>query len=86
MTAGAMQTNISDSTAVAADLRTLAAQLDRLESSLGAGPDGEIPTTDASLPIAAAQIVLVGLLLWLAVPAIAALALGWRWRRAATEG
>ena len=85
MTAGAMQTNISDSTAVAEDLRALAAQLDTLESSLGAGPDGEIPSADATLPIAAAQVVLVGLLLWLAVPAIASVALGWRWRRGAPE-
>jgi hypothetical protein len=81
LTAGAMQTNISDSAAVAADLRALAAQLDSLEASLGAGPDGEVPATDASLPIAAARFVLVGLLVWLAVPALAALTLGWRWTR-----
>jgi hypothetical protein len=83
MTAGAMQTNIADSTAVAEDLRALAAQLDTLEASLGSGGDGGIPSTNAGLPIAAAQVVLVGLLLWLAVPAIAAISLGLRWRRAA---
>lgn len=80
--ATAMTTNVSDSAAVAADLRELAAQLDKLETSLGAGPDGEAPARDTGLPIAAAQAVLVGLLLWLAVPAIAAISLGWRWTRA----
>lgn len=79
--ATAMTTNVSDSAAVAADLRELAAQLDTLETSLG-GPDGEAPARDTGLPIAAAQAVLIGLLLWLAVPAIAAISLGWRWTRA----
>jgi hypothetical protein len=77
-----MTTNVSDSAAVAADLRELAAQIDTLEMSLGAGPDAEVPSTGTGLPIAAAQAVLVGLLLWLAVPAIAAISLGWRWTRA----
>lgn len=81
MTAGAMQTNISDSAAVAEDLRALAAQLDSLEASLGGGSDGDAAATDTSLPIAAAKFVLVGLLVWLAVPALAALTLGWRWTR-----
>jgi hypothetical protein len=83
--ATAMASNVSDSAAVAADLRALAAQLDTLATSLGAGPDGEIPSADASLPIAAAQVVLVGLLVWLAVPAIASVSLGWRWTRGAPK-
>ena len=80
--ATAMTSNVSDSAAVAADLRVLAAQIDTLETSLGAGQDGEVPSAGAGLPIAAAQAVLIGLLLWLAVPAIAAVSLGWRWTQA----
>ena len=83
--ATAMNTNIADSASVAAELRVLAGQLEELEASLG-GPDGEAPTaTDASLPVNAARIVLVGLLLWLAVPALASIWLGWRWSRAASS-
>ena len=78
----AMGTNIADSAAVAADLRTLADQLERLRGSLGATP----PTPggvggaagSASLPVGAAGVVLVGLLVWLAIPALAAIWLGWR--------
>ena len=80
--AGAMGTNVSDTTAVAADLRVLATQLDALEATLGTGPDGEVPTGDATFAVASARFVLLGLLLWLAVPAVAAVALGWRWRNA----
>lgn len=81
--AAAMDTNITDSAAVAANLRVLAGQLDELQKSLGAGPDGQLPDgSSANLPIDAARFVLVGLLLWLAVPAVAATWLGWRWSRA----
>jgi hypothetical protein len=73
----AMNTNIADSQAVAADLRSLADQLERLRTSL-ATPGGASPAPSAALPIDAARIVLVGLLAWLAVPAIASLWLGWR--------
>jgi hypothetical protein len=80
--AAAMDTNITDSAAVAADLRTLADQLSTLDASLGASPDGTAPSAGSvSLPIDLAKLVLVGLLLWLAVPAIAALWIGWRWYR-----
>ena len=85
--AAAMDTNISDSQAVAADLRVLATQLDELQASLGV-EDHEGPTPTASptsLPVDAARFVLVGLLLWLAVPAIASIWVGWRWTRAAPE-
>ena len=85
-TAAAMDTNITDSAAVAADLRTLANQLDELESSLGAaGASGTQSAASASLPIDIAKLVLIGLLLWFAVPAIAALWIGWRWYRPTRE-
>jgi hypothetical protein len=100
-TAVAMESNIGDSTAVAADLRVLAGQLAVLEASLGAaspapgasvapgssppaGGPGLAPTSSA-LPIAAARFVLMGLLAWLAVPAIASIWIGWRWSRARPE-
>ncbi len=85
--ATAMDTNIADSESVAADLRVLAAQLDELQASMGVD-DHESPTTaasDASLPVDAARFVLMGLLLWLAIPAIASIWIGWRWSRAAPE-
>lgn len=92
--AAAMDTNIADSAAVAADLRALADQLRTLEQSVGgqaspapgasASPGG-VPATPSSLPITAAGFVLMGLLLWLAVPAVASIWLGWRWSRPAPE-
>jgi len=78
--ATSMQTNIADSKAVAVDLRTLADQLGQLETTLApgsAGADGQA-SASASLPIGAAGLVLIGLLAWLAVPAIASLWLGAR--------
>jgi hypothetical protein len=86
--ATAMDTNITDSESVAADLRILAAQIAELEASLGGedSHEGPAPTaSDASLPVDAARFVLMGLLLWLAVPAIAAIWIGSRWSRAAPE-
>lgn len=83
--ATAMDRNIDDSALVAAELRVLSGQLGELEASLG-GSEGEAPgPSDASLPVNAARFVLVGLLLWLAVPAIASISIGWRWMRAAAE-
>ncbi len=86
--AARMRTNVTDSDAVAADLRSLAEQLDRLETSLGgaatspggAGGSGGIgaPGSGTSLPVAAAGLVLLGLLVWFAVPAVVSLWLGWR--------
>jgi hypothetical protein len=75
-TAGALRTNVTDATAVAADLRALAAQLQQLGTSLGAS-DG---TTlgGAAVAVNTARILLVGVLLWLAVPAVVCTWLGWR--------
>ena len=78
--ATAMNTNIADSEAVAADLRVLAAQLDRLEASLDT-PGSTGAVANATLPIDIARIVLMGLLLWLAAPAVASIWIGWRLAR-----
>ena len=78
-----LRTNVDDSAAIADDLRTLADRLDALEGSLatpaGAGLGG--PTMALTTALTSARIVLLGLLLWLAVPAIASTWLGWRLRR-----
>jgi hypothetical protein len=86
--ATSMDTNITDSEAVAADLAVVVEQLDALEASLGGGgtQEGLPPTTPSAtdgLPIDAARFVLAGLLLWLAIPAVASVWIGWRWSRAA---
>lgn len=78
-TAAALRTNVADTAAVAADLRTLATQLDELESSLTASDGGSLGSASAALN--AARIVLVGLLAWLAVPAVLSTWLGWRLSR-----
>ena len=75
------RTNVADTAAVAANLRTLAIQLDALEASLGAPDGGSLGSATAALN--AARIVLVGLLAWLAVPAVLATWLGWRLTRRA---
>ena len=79
----AMNTNIADSQAVAADLRALADQLDRLEESLST--TGTDPGS-ATLPVDAARIVLLGLLAWLAIPALASTWLGARFLRTRRPG
>jgi hypothetical protein len=84
--AAAMDANITDSASVATDLQALSDQLAELNVSLGASPDGTNPTpASSSLPVDLAKIVLIGLLLWFAVPAIAAVWIGRRWYRPARE-
>jgi hypothetical protein len=78
-TAAALRTNVADTSAVAADLRTLAAQLNELESSVATPDGGSLGSATAALN--AARIVLVGLLAWLAVPAVLSTWLGWRLSR-----
>jgi hypothetical protein len=81
-TASSMQANVRDSTTVANDLRSLSVELDQLQSTLGAGPtDAGSALPGPSVAIEAARLVLIGLLAWMAVPAIASLWLGWRLRR-----
>jgi hypothetical protein len=80
-TAVSLRSNVADSDSVAADLRTLATQLDRLEQSLGDTAAGSSGAAAMGLPILAAEIVVLGLLLWMAVPAAIACWLGWRLTR-----
>lgn len=78
-TADAMATNITDSQAVAGQLELLATQLEELEASLATtGP----PSASSDLPLTAATIVLLGLLAWFAIFALASIWLGGRLIRA----
>ena len=77
-TADALATNVADSQAVAGDLRSLADRLGRLKDELQTG--GGV-TTSSGPPILAAELLVLALLAWLAVPAVASLWLGWRLRR-----
>lgn len=82
-TAAALDANVVDSTSVAADLRALADQLERLRVSVignDAAPAADPATAGTLLRVALA--VILALLAWLAAPAIAAIELGRRWRRA----
>jgi methyl-accepting chemotaxis protein len=74
-TADALTTNVADSQSVAGDLRSLADRLRQLESSVQStgGPGGSV-----TLPIALAQVVLLALLAWFAIPAVASIWLGRR--------
>lgn len=78
-TAAALRTNVADTTAVAGDLRSLATKLDALEASLASPGSGSLGSAAAALT--AARFVLVGLLVWLAVPAVLSTWLGWRLTR-----
>jgi len=82
-TADALGQNVADTTAVAVDLRDLADRLRQLEASTVASGSGAPGTADggSSLPIGAARLVLLGLLAWLAIPAIVSTWLGWRLAR-----
>jgi hypothetical protein len=80
-TAAALDANVADSSSVATSLRALADQLDRLRDSV---QDGDAPATDpgsAGMLLRVALIVILALLAWLSVPAIAAIEIGRRWRR-----
>jgi hypothetical protein len=82
-TANALATNVADSQAVAGDLRSLADRLGQLRDELQVG--GGV-TTSSGTPILAAELLVLALLAWLAVPALASLWLGWRLRRRAPGG
>jgi hypothetical protein len=74
-TADALTTNVADSQSVASDLRSLSDRLRQLETTVqGSGGIGGSTT----LPIALAQLVLLALLAWISVPAIASIWLGRR--------
>jgi uncharacterized protein YukE len=75
-TSVALQTNVANTAEVAADLHALGDQLADLQTSLNAPR-----TAGIGLAVGALRIVLLGLLVWLAVPAIVSTWLGWRlWR------
>ncbi len=85
-----MRTNATDAASVAADLTALATQLESLASSLGSpgtpesgatpAPGTAPPTSTSSIgaQLGFAKAVVVGLLAWLAVPAVASTVVGWR--------
>lgn len=75
-TADALATNVTDSQSVATDLRTLADRLRQLGTTIRPSSG-----SGAGVSIAAAEIVVLGLLAWLAVPAIASLWIGARLAR-----
>ena len=77
-TADAVAANVTDATTVAADLDTLAGQLDALETQVEAAPDPPSP-----LALLALDILALGILGWLLVPALVALRIGWEWSREA---
>jgi hypothetical protein len=74
-TADALTTNVADSQSVASDLRSLADRLRQLETTVQGSGDAGAAT---GLPIALAQVVLLALLAWFAVPALACIWLGRR--------
>lgn len=87
-TATALDRNVIDATASAADLRALAERLRLLGAELAAsgetgtaGTSAVASTGDAAGAVNLARVVIVGLLAWLAVPAVATVWLGRRWRR-----
>jgi hypothetical protein len=72
-TADALTTNVADSQSVASDLRSLADRLRQLETTVqGSGGQGQ----SAGLPVALAQVVVIGLLAWFAAVALASIWLG----------
>lgn len=83
LTSAAIGTNVSDSEAIAADVRALAARLAELRSGLAPANSGDPPASADSLGIGAARVLLLGLLAWLAIPAIFSLWAGWQLLRRA---
>ena len=70
----ALGSNTADLTTTRSDLVTLGERIDRLVDSLEATPLGE--TSSGGAPAVLIEAAFAGLLLWLAVPAVAALAVG----------
>jgi hypothetical protein len=79
LTASSLDKNVLDSQAAASDLRALASEVRVLHTELVAGSGAAAGSMETTLTIARA--VVIGLLLWLAVPAVVAAWLGWRWSR-----
>jgi hypothetical protein len=78
-TAGALGSNAEDAQAVGADLVRLQAAVDDLRDGIRDAPATGVSGSD----LAMLRLVLIGLFIWLAVPALAGIAAGaWMWRRA----
>jgi hypothetical protein len=89
-----LRINATDAASVAANLNALATQLEALAASVGApaapvpgaspGPalDPAVTESRLGLQLTFARVLVMGLLAWLAVPAIASTWLGWRLLRA----
>jgi len=75
-TATSLDTNVADASRVATDLEALATQLDAVQGQLQAAPGP--PPAWAWIVL---DVVALGLIGWLAVIAMAAIAIGWRWTR-----
>jgi hypothetical protein len=80
-TATALETNVGDTTNAAADLRGLALELRVLRAEFEADAGSGTADTSMTGTLTLARFVIIGLLLWLAVPAVIATWLGWRWVR-----
>ncbi|HUG28942.1 MAG TPA: hypothetical protein VMQ65_00300 [Candidatus Limnocylindria bacterium] len=79
--AASLRTNAADAVAVAANLRFLATQLETLVGNLDSGTEpGSVggPMSNATAQLGLARLVLIGLIAWLAVPALASTVVGWR--------
>lgn len=82
-TAAALDANVTDSATVAKDLRTLADQLAKLRDS-AIGTEAAATATDpetTGVLLRMALGVVLGVIAWLAVPAMVAIEIGRRWRR-----
>jgi len=74
--ATSIDTDVGDSTQVATSLDALATQLESLQADLSRSPAAPPAWTWIVL-----DVVTIGLLGWLAVIAVVALRIGWRWSR-----
>jgi hypothetical protein len=85
--ADAIAANVTDSETAASDLGALADEVAALHAELAASVPATADGAGAlATSIAALRLLLAALLIWLAVPAVAALWIGWRWWRAGSSG
>jgi hypothetical protein len=77
-TADALATNVTDSQSVATDLHSLADRLRQLETTV---QPSSASSTPSAVAIALAQVVLLGLLAWIGILAVASIWLGLRLAR-----
>ena len=78
--ADGLDANVTDSNAAAARLHELSGRLATLRSELESG-NAAGGASNLTLEITILRLLLLALLVWLAVPAVAAAWLGWLWRR-----